>query len=91
MVSHLRDKPVYPHKESSFIEGIGLGNSAPIDPRFGYFSISIVAPAEKEEFNQELNTRIKKNYLVEYPVATMSCGEEDSKVRVSPLNILTTM
>lgn len=51
MVSHLRDKPVYPHKESSFIEGIGLGNSAPIDPRFGYFSISIVAPAEKEEFN----------------------------------------
>jgi hypothetical protein len=81
----LRDRAVFPHKSSQFIEGIGLSNGASLNPEYGYFGISIVAPGEKDAFNPELNIVTKRNFLVEYPVATMGCGTEDSKVKVSSL------
>ena len=84
----MRDRAVFPHKSSQFIEGIGLSNGASLNPEYGYFGISIVAPAEKDAFNSKLNIVTKKNFLVEYPVDTMGCGTEGSKVKVSLLIVL---
>jgi hypothetical protein len=62
-----------------------LANGDSIDPAYGHFTINIVAPTELQEYSSEFDKMVRKNFLIEYPVSTMSCGEENSASKVSSL------
>jgi hypothetical protein len=42
--SNISPEQVYPHFKSDFVEGIGLANGEPLDPKYGRFAIDLVIP-----------------------------------------------